>query len=114
MGKLTAATQINSGCVGLAANVVFYLILRNSALRGSVWQAHTVDVAIHTHTHTHCTGQQRPAWSPLDLLPVRLRTLPVGTSETDPISGRAFNETQTETRFLIGEQRRSNPKLLRR
>lgn len=32
MGKLTAATQINSGCVGLAANVVFYLILRNSAL----------------------------------------------------------------------------------
>lgn len=32
MGKLTAATQINSGCVGLAAIVVFYLILRNSAL----------------------------------------------------------------------------------
>lgn len=52
---------------------------------------------VHTHTHTHA----RCACSGDDLLPVRVHAVPVRPAhkEMDPISGHAFNETQTETRF---------------
>ncbi len=52
-----------------------------------------------TQTHTHVAQSSDEGWD--DLLPVRLHTVPVQWvyKEMDPISGHAFNETQTETRF---------------
>lgn len=60
-----------------------------------------INIIEHTKTCKHTCVVDPSDLGSTDLLPVRLYAVPVRRlhKEVYPISGHAFNETQTETRF---------------